>query len=62
MLLSTLVTGSLASRSGRYRPFPIIGTAVAAVGLFAMALLPPGMPLWVPMLAMGSSASAPVRS
>jgi EmrB/QacA subfamily drug resistance transporter len=53
MLLSTLVTGSLASRSGRYRPFPIFGTAVAAVGLFAMALLPPGMPLWVPMVAMG---------
>ena len=53
MLVSTLVTGSLASRSGHYRAFPIFGTAAAAVGLFVMALLPPGMPLWVPMLAMG---------
>ena len=53
MLVSTLVTGSLASRSGHYRAFPIFGTAAAAVGLLVMALLPPGMPLWVPMLAMG---------
>ncbi|WP_404429504.1 MFS transporter [Microbacterium lacus] len=53
MLISTLVTGSLASRSGRYRMFPLFGTAVAAVGLLVMALLPPGMPLWVPMVAMG---------
>ena len=29
MLVSTLVTGSLASRSGRYRVFPIFGTALA---------------------------------
>jgi EmrB/QacA subfamily drug resistance transporter len=53
MLLSTLVTGWLASRSGRYRIFPVIGTALAAVGLLIMALLPAGMPLWVPMAAMG---------
>ncbi|MFE1665134.1 MFS transporter [Microbacterium sp. P02] len=53
MLVSTLVTGSLASRTGRYRVFPIFGTATAAVGLLVMALLPAGMPLWVPMLAMG---------
>ncbi|MGZ8804845.1 MAG: MFS transporter, partial [Microbacterium sp.] len=53
MLISTLLTGWLASRSGRYRIFPVLGTAVAAVGLFVMSLLPPGMPLWVPMLAMG---------
>ena len=53
MLVSTLVTGSLASRTGRYRIFPIFGTTAAAVGLLVMALLPAGMPLWVPMLAMG---------
>lgn len=53
MLVSTLLTGWLASRSGRYRPFPIIGTALAAVGLLIMAFLPPGLPLWVPMAAMG---------
>lgn len=52
MLVSTLATGWLASRSGRYRIFPVIGTTIAAVGLFVMAALPPGLPLWVPMAAM----------
>jgi len=53
MLVSTLATGWLSSRSGRYRAFSIFGTAVAAVGLLVMAILPVGMPLWVPMAAMG---------
>jgi EmrB/QacA subfamily drug resistance transporter len=53
MLVSTLLTGWLSSRSGRYRAFPIFGTAIAAVGLLIMAVLPAGMPLWVPMAAMG---------
>ena len=47
------MTGWLSSRTGRYRVFPIFGTAIAAVGLLIMALLPAGMPLWVPMAAMG---------
>ena len=53
MLVSTLLTGWLSSRSGRYRVFPIFGTAIAAVGLLIMALMPAGIPLWVPMAAMG---------
>ena len=52
MLVSNLLTGWLASRTGRYRPFPIVGTALAAAGLLDMALLPPGLPLWVPMVVM----------
>lgn len=52
MLVSTLATGWLSSRSGRYRIFPVVGTALAATGLFVMAALPPGLPLWVPMAAM----------
>jgi MFS family permease len=52
MLVSSLLTGWLASRSGRYRIYPIIGTAIAAVGLFIMSQLPAGLPLWVPMAAM----------
>jgi EmrB/QacA subfamily drug resistance transporter len=53
MLVSTLLTGWLACRSGRYRAFPVVGTALAAIGLLVMAALPPGLPLWVPMAAMG---------
>ena len=54
MLVSNLVTGALASRTGRYRGFPIFGTALAAAGLLTMALLPIGLPLWVPALIMFS--------
>ncbi|MDF2492357.1 MAG: drug resistance transporter, EmrB/QacA subfamily [Microbacterium sp.] len=52
MLLSNLATGFLASRSGRYRVYPIVGTALGAIGLTVMALLPVGLPLWVPMAVM----------
>ncbi|HEY8590489.1 MAG TPA: MFS transporter [Naasia sp.] len=52
MLVSSLATGWLASRSGHYRVFTIVGTALASAGLLAMALLPPGLPLGVPMVAM----------
>lgn len=52
MLVSNLVTGFLASRTGRYRVFPIIGTSLGAAGMFTMASLPPGAPLWVPMVVM----------
>lgn len=53
MLVSNLLTGWLASRTGRYRIFPIIGTCMGAAGLFVMAWLPIGLPLWVPMIVMG---------
>ncbi len=53
MLVSSLLTGTLASRSGRYRRFAIAGTAISATGLFAMALLPVGLPIVVPMVLMG---------
>lgn len=48
MLLSNLLTGWLVSRTGRYRTFPIVGTAMGAVGLAAMSFLPGGAPLWLP--------------
>ncbi|MEU1971463.1 MFS transporter [Microbacterium sp. NPDC019599] len=52
MLVANLATGWLVSRTGRYRVYPIIGTALAAAGLSAMSLLPVGAPLWVPMILM----------
>lgn len=52
MLVSNLVTGFLVSRSGRYRTYPIVGTALGAAGLAVMAALPVGLPLWVPMAVM----------
>ena len=52
MLASNLFTGWLASRTGKYRVFPILGTSMGAAGLLVMALLPAGLPLWAPMLVM----------
>jgi len=52
MLITNLLTGFLASRTGRYRIFTIIGTALGAAGMLAMSLLPVGAPLWVPMAVM----------
>ena len=54
MLISSLLTGWLVSRSGRYRAFPRLGTAVGAAGLVVMAFLPLGLPLWAPMAVMGA--------
>ena len=54
MLVSSLLTGWLVSRSGRYRLYPVTGTALAAAGLFTMALLPAGVPLWAPMAVMAA--------
>jgi EmrB/QacA subfamily drug resistance transporter len=54
MLISNLLTGWLAGRTGRYRIFPILGTALGAAGLLVMAMLPAGLPLWAPMIVMGA--------
>ena len=37
MLVSSIVAGQLISRHGRYKPFPIIGTAVMVIGLFLLS-------------------------
>jgi EmrB/QacA subfamily drug resistance transporter len=37
MLLSSIVSGQLISRTGRYRHFPIMGTAVMTVALFGLS-------------------------
>src|SRR5205823_1077760 len=37
VLVSSIVSGNLISRFGRYRPFPIVGTALAAVALYLLS-------------------------
>ena len=39
MLVSSIVSGQVISRTGRYRRFPIAGTAVMTVGLFLLSRL-----------------------
>ena len=41
MLVSSIVAGHLISRHGRYKTFPIIGTAVMVIGLFLLSRMTP---------------------
>jgi len=46
LLVTGIASGLLISRYGRYRPFPIIGTALAAAALFLLARLDVSTPTW----------------
>jgi EmrB/QacA subfamily drug resistance transporter len=39
LLLTSIGSGQIISRTGRYRPFPIVGTAIMTVGLVLLATL-----------------------
>jgi EmrB/QacA subfamily drug resistance transporter len=41
MLVTSIMSGQLISRTGRYKIFPLLGTAVMAVGLFMLSRLTP---------------------
>ena len=47
LLITAVLSGRAISRIGRYRPFPIVGTAVLAVGMFLLSLLGVDTPPWV---------------
>ena len=47
LLTAAIVSGRVISRIGRYRPFPIAGTAVLVVGMFLLSLLSLDSPAWV---------------
>jgi EmrB/QacA subfamily drug resistance transporter len=46
LLVTSIVSGNLISRFGRYRPFPIAGTAVMTVALALLATLDVQTPIW----------------
>jgi EmrB/QacA subfamily drug resistance transporter len=47
LLVTSIVSGQLISRLGRYRMFPIAGTALIAVALFLLSRLEAGTSTWV---------------
>jgi EmrB/QacA subfamily drug resistance transporter len=47
LLVTAILSGRAISRIGRYRPFPIAGTAVLVVGMFLLSLLGVDTPPWV---------------
>ncbi|MHB1487503.1 MAG: MDR family MFS transporter [Acidimicrobiales bacterium] len=45
LLSTSIVTGQLITRRGRYKVFPILGTAVMSIGLFLLSRMTPTTPL-----------------
>jgi EmrB/QacA subfamily drug resistance transporter len=46
VLVTSIVSGNLITRFGRYRPFPIIGTALMTVSMILLSLLVVDTPTW----------------
>ena len=51
LLITSIVSGNLITRWGKYRPFPIVGTAVMAIGLYLLSRLESGTPTWHALIA-----------
>ena len=52
VLITSIGSGNLISKTGRYKPFPIIGTAVAALAMLLLSRLAVSTPLWLATLYM----------
>ncbi|MFG1793945.1 MDR family MFS transporter [Nocardia sp. NPDC049149] len=52
LMVGSIVSNRLIAWTGRYRAFPIFGTAIVAVGLFLFHYLTPETPLWRTMIFM----------
>ena len=50
VLIASIASGNVISKTGRYKPFPIIGTAVAALGMILLSRLAVSTPLWLAAL------------
>ncbi|MDA8298344.1 MAG: MDR family MFS transporter [Actinomycetota bacterium] len=50
MLLLSIVSGQIISKTGKYRAFPIVGTAIIALGLWLLSLVTPSTPAIVQYL------------
>ncbi|GAB3559798.1 MDR family MFS transporter [Spelaeicoccus albus] len=47
LMAAAVTTGQLISRTGRYKVFPIVGTALAAVGMYLLSLMDASTGEWV---------------
>jgi MFS family permease len=52
ILVTSIASGRAISRTGRYRAFPVAGTATIAVGMFLLSRLEVDTPTWASSLAM----------
>ncbi|WP_043174995.1 MDR family MFS transporter [Streptomyces sp. NRRL B-24484] len=52
LLIASVFSGTMVSRTGRYRIFPIVGSAVMGVGLYLLSLMDADTPSWQQSLSM----------
>ncbi|MGX1273600.1 MDR family MFS transporter [Streptomyces phaeoluteigriseus] len=52
LLIASVFSGNVVSRTGRYRLFPVIGSLVMGVGLYLMSLMGPSTGAWLESLYM----------
>nr|WP_286346827.1 MDR family MFS transporter [Frondihabitans sucicola] len=52
LMIASIVSGQIVSRTGRYRIFPIIGTAFTAIGFLVLTFMTIDRPLWFLMIGM----------
>lgn len=47
LLVSSIATGQLVSKTGRYKWFPVVGTSIVIVALLLLSTMTPTMPIWL---------------
>ncbi|MGW7453551.1 MDR family MFS transporter [Streptomyces sp. NPDC054787] len=52
LLIASVFSGNVTSKTGRYRIFPLVGCAVMGVGLYLLSLMGPGTSAWLESLYM----------
>ncbi|MFH5209409.1 MDR family MFS transporter [Antrihabitans sp. NCIMB 15449] len=52
LMVGSIVSGQMISRTGRYRAFPIIGATLLTLGLFLLHFIDADSPLWLAMIYM----------
>jgi hypothetical protein len=52
LMIASIVSGQIISRTGKYRIFPVTGTAITAIGFLLLTFMTVDKPLWFMMIAM----------
>ena len=55
LLVASISSGQIISRRGRYKIFPVIGTALAAIGVFLLSTIDPTTPRFCPLAVHGGA-------
>ncbi|MEK8070352.1 MDR family MFS transporter [Rhodococcoides navarretei] len=53
LMIASIVSGRMISKTGRYKIFPIVGTALMAIAMFVFHYVHADTPLWQTMVVMG---------